>query len=164
VDVAILHNPLNASEVRMLPGLRQAGATLGFRLRLLEVRTPDDVIPAFRQLKTRRSDVLYVLGNPLTFLERERIVGLANEQHQITVYGLSEFADAGGLMAYSFSLMDQHSAAAVFVDKILRGASPASLPVEQPTRFELVLNLRTARTQGVTFSPTLLLRADRVIE
>jgi putative ABC transport system substrate-binding protein len=163
-DVAILHNPGNASEVRMLPAFRQAGVILGLKLRLIEARAPDDLLPTFRRLKTKPSDVLYVLGNPFTFSELHRIVALANGQRQVTVYGLPEFADAGGLMAHSFSLMEQHSAAAILVDKILRGASPATLPVEQPTRFELVLNLRTAKAQGITFPPALLLRADRLIE
>jgi putative ABC transport system substrate-binding protein len=163
-EVTVLHNPANASEVRMLPAFRRAGLDLGLKLRLIEARAAGDLLPAFRQLKTKPSDVLYVLGNPLTFSERHHIVTLANGQRQMTVYGLPEFADAGGLMAHSFSLMEQHSAAAIFVDKILRGASPATLPVEQPTRFELVLNLRTAKAQGVTFPPAMLLRANRLIE
>jgi putative ABC transport system substrate-binding protein len=80
------------------------------------------------------------------------------------VYGLNEFVDAGGLMSYSYSLIEQYRSAATFIDKILKGADPAALPVEQPTRFELVLNLRTAKAQGVTFPSAVLLRADRVIE
>ena len=163
-DVALLYNPLNAFEVRQLPGLKQAGATLGLNLRMIEAGTPEDFVPAFKLLKAKRPHVLYVLGGPLMFTERERIVALANGQRQATVYGLSGFAEAGGLMSYSFSLIEQYRAAATFIDKILRGASPATLPVEQPTRFELVLNLRTAKAQGISFPLAMLLRADRVIE
>lgn len=160
-DVAILYHPLNEPEVR---GVKQAGATLGLNIRVIEARTSADLVAAFKLLKGRRPDVLYVMGGPFMFRERERIVALANAQRQAAVYGLGEFADAGGLMAYSFSLIGQHRAAATFVDKIFRGANPATIPVEQPTRFELVLNMRTAKSQGVTFPPALLLRADRLIE
>lgn len=91
-------------------------------------------------------------------------MALAKGQHQAAVYGLPDFAEAGGLMSYSFSLIEQYGAAATFIDKILGGANPAALPVEQPTRFELVLNLSTAKAQGISFPSALLLRADRVIE
>jgi len=97
-------------------------------------------------------------------VERDRIVEFANHQRQRAVYGLTEFADAGGLMSYSYSLVEQYRAAATFVDKILKGASPSEIPVVQPTRFELVLNLRTAKTQGVAFPRAVLLSADRVID
>jgi putative ABC transport system substrate-binding protein len=164
-DVAVLHNPLNAAEVRLiLPQLKQAGATLGLSLRVIEVKTPGELVPAFDLLKAKRPDLLYVLGNPLTFAEHRHIVALANAQRQAAVYALPEFAEAGGLMSYSFGLIEQHRAAAGFIDKVLRGADPAVLPVEQPTRFELVLNLKTARAQGISFPSPVLLRADRVIE
>jgi putative ABC transport system substrate-binding protein len=163
-DVAALYNPLNMFEVRQLPGLKTAGAKLGLNLRVIEAGMPEDFVPAFKLLKAKRPDVLYVLGGPLMFTERERIVALANGQHQAAVYGLSGLAEVGGLMSYSFSLIEQYRAAAAFIDKILRGASPATLPVEQPTRFELVINLRTAKAQGISFPPAVLLSADRVIE
>ena len=164
-EVAVLHNPLNEAEVRLiLPQLKQAGATLGLNLRMVGVRTPGELVPVFELLKAKRPDVLYVLGNPLTFAEHQRIVALANAQRQAAVYGFAEFAEAGGLMSYSFSLIAQHRAAADFVNKILRGANPAVLPIQQPTRFELVLNLKTAREQGISFPSRVLLRADRVIE
>src|SRR5262249_43499662 len=96
--------------------------------------------------------------------QRGRIVELVNAQRQVAVYGQNELVDAGGLMAYSFSVIEQYRSVATVIDKILKGANPAELPVEQPTRFELVLNLRTAKAQGVTFPPAVLLRADRLIE
>lgn len=163
-DVAILYNPLNAIEVRTLSALKRAGVTLGLNLRVIEARAPEDFVPAFKLLKAKRPDVLYVMAGPLMFTERQRIVALANGQHQAAVYGLTDFADAGGLMSYSFSLIEQHRAAASYVDKILKGANPATLPVEQPTRFELVLNLRTAKALGISFPSAMLQRADRVIE
>jgi len=163
-DVTVLYNPLNVTEPQTLSALKQAGPTLGLNVRAIEAKAPGDFVPAFKLLKAKRPDVLYVIAGPLMFQERERIVALANGQHQAAVYGLSAFAEAGGLMSYSFSLIEQHRAAASYIDKILKGADPATLPVEQPTRFELVLNLRTAKAQGISFPSAMLVRADRVIE
>lgn len=103
-------------------------------------------------------------GGAIHLSQRGRIVELADRQRQAAVYLLREFTEAGGLMSYSWSLIEQHAAAAVYVDKILKGARAADLPVEQSTRFELVLNLRTAKAHGVSFPPAMLLRADHVIE
>ena len=162
--VAVLHDPRNTSEVRMLPALKHAGATLGLNLRVLEVRSAEQVVAAFDAMKTERPDVLFVMAGPFTFSQRGRIVELADRQRQAAVYLLREFTEAGGLMSYSWSLLEQHVAGAVYVDKILKGAKAAELPVEQPTRFELVLNLKTAKAHGVSFPPAMLLRADHVIE
>jgi putative ABC transport system substrate-binding protein len=162
--VAVLHDPSNVPNARMLPRLKQTGATLALNLRVVEARSPQDLVAAFGVLKSERPDVLYVLAAAFFFSQRRRIVEMANDQRQLAVYGLTEFADAGGLMSYSFSLIEQFRSAATCIDKVLRGANPAELPVEQPTRFELVVNLRTARAQGVTFPSALLLRADRVID
>jgi putative tryptophan/tyrosine transport system substrate-binding protein len=162
--VAVLHDPLNTFEVRLLPALKQAGATLALNLRVIEARSPEDLVRAFEVLKAQRPDVPYVMPGPLSFSQRGRILEWANGQRQVVVYAQTEFAEAGGLMSYSYSLIEQFRAAATFIDKILKGASPAALPVEQPTRFELVLNLRTAKAQSVTFPSAVLLRADRVIE
>ena len=162
--VALLHDPTNLPLVRMLPTLKQAAATLALNLRMIEARSPEDLVPAFEMLKAERPDVLYVLSAAFFVSQRARIVELVNAQRQVTVYGQTEFADAGGLMAYSFNTVEQYRAGAAFIDKILKGAKPAELPVEQPTRFDLVLNLKTAAAQGVTFPQAVLLRADRVIE
>lgn len=161
--VALLHDPTNLPLVQTLPTLKQAAATLALNLRVIEARSPEDLVPAFERLKSERADVLYVLSAAFFVSQRGRIVELVNAQRQFTVYGQNELADAGGLMAYSFSVIEQYRAAATFIDKILKGANPAELPVEQPTRFDLVLNLKTATAQGVTFPQTVLLRADRVI-
>jgi putative tryptophan/tyrosine transport system substrate-binding protein len=160
----VLHDPLNTFEVRLLPALKQAGATLALNLRVIEARSPEDLVRAFEVLKAQRPDVLYVMPGPLAYSQRGRIVEWANGQRQIALYGQTEFAEAGGLMSYSYSLIEQFRAAATFIDKILKGSNPAALPVEQPTRFELVLNLRTAKAQSVAFPSAVLLRADRVIE
>jgi putative ABC transport system substrate-binding protein len=163
-NVAVMHDPLNPPLAQMLPDLREKARTLGLNLQVIEARSPSELNAAFEVLKSRRPDILYVLGAAFFNSQRERIVELANGQRQVAVYGMTEFADAGGLMSYSYSLMEQFRSAAGFVEKILRGANPAELPVEQPTRFELVLNLRTAKTQGVSFPSAMLLRADRVIQ
>src|SRR5262249_26359797 len=131
-DVAILYNPLNATEVRTLSALKRAGATLGLNLRVIEARAPEDFVPAFKLLRVKRPDGLSGMAGPLMVTDRERIVALANDQRQAAVYGFADFAEAGGLMSYSFSLIEQHRAAASYVDKIFKGANPAALPVEQP--------------------------------
>src|SRR5262249_27401844 len=162
--VAALHDPSNVPLVRMLPALKQAAARLALNLRVIEARSPEELVTAFNVLKSEQPDVLYVLGVAVFSSQRGRIVELVNGQRRVAVYGLNEFADAGGLMSYSFSVIEQYRSVTTFIDKILKGANPAELPVEQPTRFELVLNLKTAKAQGVTFPPAVLLRADRMIE
>ena len=162
--VALLHDPTNLPLVLMLPTLKQAAATLALSLKMIEARSPEDLITAFNVLKSERPDVLYVLSAAFFVSQRGRIVELVNAQRQVAVYGQNEFADAGGLMSYSFSVIGQYRSGATFIDKILKGANPAEIPVEQPTHFELVLNRKTAKAQGVTFPPAVLLRADRLIE
>ena len=162
--VALLHDPTNLPLVRMLPTLKQAAATLALNLRMIAARSPEDLITAFKVLKSERTDVLYVLSAAFFVSQRGRIVELVNAQRQVAVYGQNEFADEGGLMSYSFSVIEQYRSGATFIDKILKGANPTEIPVEQPTHFELVLNLKAAKAQGVTFPPAVLLRADRLIE
>jgi putative tryptophan/tyrosine transport system substrate-binding protein len=162
--VALLHDPTNLPLVQMLPTLKQAAATLALNLKMIEARSPEDLVTAFKLLKSERPDVLYVLSAAFFVSQHGRIVELVNAQRQVAVYGQNEFAEAGGLMSYSFSVIAQYRSGATFIDKILKGANPAELPVEQPTHFQLVLNLKTAKAQGVTFPPAVLLRADRLIE
>jgi len=162
--VALLHDPTNLPLVRMLPTLKQAAATLALNLRMIEARSPEDLVTAFKVLKSERPDVLFVLSAAFFVSQRGRILEWVNAQRLRAVYGQNEFADAGGLMSYSFSVIEQYRSGATFIDKILKGANPAELPVEQPTHFELALNLKTAKAQGVTFPPAVLLRADRLIE
>lgn len=161
--VAVLYNPLNAAELPIVATLQEAAKTFGIALRLLGATSGQELPGVFETLQAERPDALYVIESQFTFLHRGRIIESAERIRMPGVYGLTQFADAGGLMSYSFNLLAVNRAAANYVDRILRGARPTDLPVEQPTSFELVLNLRAAKALGVSFPPGLLLRADRVI-
>jgi putative tryptophan/tyrosine transport system substrate-binding protein len=126
------------------------------------IRGTDDIAPAFEALKGM--DAIDVVPDPLTQSNRSRFITIAQESRLPAIYGTREFAEAGGLTSYGPSLTDLYRRAAALVDKILRGTKPADIPVEQPTKFELVINLKTARAIGIDLSPTLLARADEVIE
>jgi putative ABC transport system substrate-binding protein len=152
-----------AQNALMLEDMKAAAGALRVTLQSLELRTVDDFEPAFSSIKRDRADALIALRNPLTATHRTRIVDFAAKSRLPAVYPDREFADAGGLMSYGVSVPDLWGRAAVYVDKILKGAKPADLPVEQPTRFELVLNLKTAKQIGLTIPPNVLARADRVI-
>jgi putative ABC transport system substrate-binding protein len=162
--VAVIHNPRNSVEALMLAAMEEVCARLKLTLPLVQVNAEQDYAQAFRALQGDRPDALYVIENPLSFTNRARIVESVSAQRLPAVYGFAEFADVGGLMAYSYSLSEQMRVAAKFADRILRGAQPANLPVEVPAAFELVLNRRTAVAQGVRFPKSVLARADRVIE
>ena len=162
--VAVLHNPLNAGEMSILAALNDASSNLGLSLRVIEAKSEQDLPPAFKTLESERPDALCVIESAFSFLHRARIVEFANRIQLPSLYGLSEFVEAGGLMSYSISMIEQYRAAATYVSRILKGAKPADLPVEQPATFELVINLKTAKTLGLKFPQSLLLRADRVIE
>src|SRR5262249_33569323 len=119
---------------------------------------------AFSKVAEEGSDALLVFPSPMLFTERSRIVELATK-HRLPLMSMGrEFVGLGGLIAYGASISDLHRRAAIFVDKILKGAKPADLPVEQPTKFELVINVKTARALGLAIAPTLLARADEVID
>ena len=131
----------------------------------MEVSEPSEFESAFAGMYQEHVEALLVLPHPIVFQHRTRLVALAAERQLPTIWGpFRECVDAGGLMAYGPSLRDQFRRAAYFVDKILKGAKPADLPVEQPTRFALVINLKTAQALGITFSPSLLVLADEVIQ
>jgi len=134
------------------------------RLQFVEARGPADLDRAFSDMTRARAGALTVLGNPMFTSERRRLVGLAAKNRLPAVYGLREFVDAGGLMAYGPNVADMYRRAATYVDKILKGAKPADLPVEQPTKFELVINLKTAKALGLTIPQSVLGRADEVIQ
>jgi putative ABC transport system substrate-binding protein len=148
-------------------GLREyeiAGQQLGLRVVFSEVRTRDDIARAVTAIAADRAAALVVPGDTFLFTERQWLGDLVRQHRVPGMYALREYSEAGGLMSYSARLTDQFRSAAGYVDKILRGASPATLPVEPPSQYELVLNLRTARALGVTLPPALLLRAGEVIE
>ena len=130
---------------------------------MLEIRRAEDIAPAFEAIKGR-VQALYVTVDPLTITNRIRINTLALGARLPTMYALREYVDAGGLMSYGPNFPDLFRRAADYVDKILRGAKPADIPVEQPTKFDLVINLITAKALGLEVPPSLLARADEVIE
>jgi ABC-type uncharacterized transport system substrate-binding protein len=143
--------------------VQTAAGRLGLDVNRLEIRRAEDIAPALEAIKGR-ADALYVAADPLATSNRMRIGILALGARVPTMNGAREYAEVGGLISYGASYSDLHRRAADLVDKILRGTNPADIPVEQPTKFELVLNLITARALGLTISPTLLARADEVIE
>ena len=128
------------------------------------VESPADFEPTFKRMIEQRCDAVYVTSTPFSVLHREKLAQIALSYGLPTLYGFREFAEAGGLMSYGANLLDAYRRAATFVDKILKGSRPSDLPVEQPTRFELVINARTAKTLGLEVPPTLLALADEVIE
>jgi ABC-type uncharacterized transport system substrate-binding protein len=141
-----------------------AGRTLGLQLRFVEARRRDDFEQAFSAMREAHVGGLLVFPGPMFLEERRSIVAHAAKSRLPAIYPWREAAGAGGLMSYSTNFPDMYRRAAIYVDKILRGAKPADLPVEQPTKFELVINLKTAKALGLTIPPSLLARADQVIE
>jgi ABC-type uncharacterized transport system substrate-binding protein len=141
-----------------------AGRALGLRLQFVEARGPADFDRAFSEMTRARAGALTVLPSNMFGSERRRLVELAAKNRLPAVYERREFVDDGGLMSYGTNFADLFRRAATYVDKILKGAKPADLPVEQPTKFELVINLKTAKALGLTIPPSVLGRADRVIE
>jgi putative tryptophan/tyrosine transport system substrate-binding protein len=137
---------------------------LGMRLQVVEARGPEDFDRAFSDMTRTRAEALSVMGTPVFDSQRQRLVTLAARNRLPTVYSFSTYVEAGGLMSYGPDIADLARRAATYVDKILKGAKPGDLPVEQPTKFELVINLKTAKALGLTVSPALLQRADQVIE
>jgi putative tryptophan/tyrosine transport system substrate-binding protein len=162
--VAVLWNPDNKASAIALKNVTAAAASLGLRLRFVETRAPTEFEAAFAQMRTAHVDALLVMADSVFIAHRTRLADLAASSRLPTMHGVRENVDAGGLMAYGPNSIANYRRAAGFVDKILKGAKPADLPVEQPTKFELVINLKTAKALGLTIPPSLLLRADQVIE
>jgi len=165
--VAVLRQPGamdERTEKDMLKGAEVAARALGVRLQFVEARSSADLERAFSDMIRERAGALTVRPAPMFVSERRRLVDLAAKNRLPAVYPWREFVDAGGLMAYGPNLADLYRRAAPYVDKILRGAKPGDLPVEQPTKFELAINLKTAKALGLTIPPSLLQRADQVIE
>jgi putative ABC transport system substrate-binding protein len=165
--VAVLWQPGafgERTEKDLLKRADVAARVLGVRLQFVEARGPTDLDRAFSDMTRARADALTVLTGAMFVNERRRLVDLAAKNRLPAVYPLREFVDAGGLMSYGANLADLVRRAATYVDKILKGAKPADLPVEQPTKFELVINLKAAKALGLTIPPSVLQRADEVIE
>ncbi len=160
--VAVLSDPLSADQLKQV---EVANRSLGFKLHPLELREPQyDVENAFRVAMRSRAEGLFVLETAYIFRERMQITQLALKYRLPASFAFREYVDAGGLVSYGVNFSDMFKRAAVYVDKILKGAKPADLPVEQPTKYELVINLKTAKALGLTIPPSLLQRADQVIE
>ena len=162
--VAVLGNPTHLAHTLWTRGATAAAESLGVRLQFVETRRVGELESAFRAITRAQADGLLVLPDTMLWAERARLAVLVAKSQLPAMFGFREHVEAGGLMAYGASIPDLIRRAATFVDKILKGAKPADLPVEQPIKFELVINLKTAKTLGVTIPPSLLLQADRVIE
>jgi putative tryptophan/tyrosine transport system substrate-binding protein len=152
------------TEKDMLKRVEVAARALGVRLQFLEARGAADIDRAFSEMTRARAGALTVLPSAMFFSDRRRLVDLAAKNRLPAGYTQREFVDTGGLMAYGPSLADFFRHAATYVDRILKGAKASELPVEEPTKLELVINLKTAKVLGLTVPPSLLLRADQVIE
>ena len=162
--VAVLSNPSSPMRALSLREAEVAARPLHVQLRMLEAQAPRDLASAFSTATKERIQALMVLGGPMFYRERAHIADLATKSHLPAIAAQREYAEVGCLMTYGANLRENYRRAAIYVDRILKGAKPADLPVEQPTKFELVINLKTAKTLRLTVPQSLLLRADHVIE
>jgi len=162
--VAVVTNPTNPSHPAELEGARQAAPVLGLEIMPIEVGAPNEIEPAFEAIKKQGADALLVLADPLYTVSGHNIADLAANNRLPAIYGFREHVLTGGLMSYGPDFKDSFRQAAIYVDKILKGAKPADLPFEQPTKFELVINMKTAKALGLIVPQSLLARADEVIE
>jgi len=163
-DVAVLWNPQSTSATLNWRENQQPARQLGIQLHSLEVRSPNELDKAFEAAIGARAGALAILPDPVITTNLKRIVDFAAKSRLPSIYQSSEFADAGGLVTYGPDRADLFRRAATYVDKILKGTKPGDLPVDQPTKFELVVNLKTAKALGITIPQSVLFRADRVIE
>jgi ABC-type uncharacterized transport system substrate-binding protein len=162
--VAVLASSTTPGNAQALKETELAARALGVQLQFLDVLSPKTIETAFRAAAKGRADALLVLQSPVFVNERTQLAGLAVKSRLPTIYDRREFVDDGGLICYGTNFTDLSRRAATYVDKILKGAKPAELPVEQPTKFELIINLKAAKQIGLTIPPNVLARADRVIK
>ena len=161
--IAALQSPQDFEAGAGYKETQEAAKAFSLRLHPVEVQSANDFEPAFAQMNKARETALLVILSPMITFNSRRIVELALKYRLPGMYPTKQFAEEGGLMAYGPVIADLYRRAAIYVDKILKGANPAELPVEQPIKFELVINLQTAKQIGVTIPPSVLTRADRVI-
>jgi putative ABC transport system substrate-binding protein len=161
--VAVLSNPANPGQPLAIKNVTTMAKALGLEIQFLEARGPDDFDGAFAAMAKQRAPALLVVADAVFLRHRAQLAYLAAKHRLPAMHGFREVAAAGGLMSYGASMPDLSRRAAVFVDKILKGAKPADLPVEQPAKFELVINMKTAKTLGLTIPRSLLARADEVL-
>ena len=162
--VAVLANSVNPIHAIFWRETEPAARELGLELQPVEARVPEDFEAAFAAATRGKAGALIALDDALTYNHRNRVVALAAASRLPALYGYREFPDEGGLMSYGANLASHYRHAAGYVDKILRGAKPSDIPVEQPTKFDLIVNLKAAKALGLELSPSLLARADEVIE
>jgi putative ABC transport system substrate-binding protein len=162
--VAVLGNSTDPGNGQMLAETERVAGALRVKLQYLDVRSPNDIETAFREASKGRADAVLALASFLLTSQRKQLVDLAVRSRLPAIYDRREFVEDGGLLTYGVSSTDLFRRAAIYVDKILKGAKPADLPVERPTKFELVINLKTAKQIGLTIPPNVLARADRVIK
>jgi putative ABC transport system substrate-binding protein len=162
--VADLYDPANPGNLVGVKELLPAARTLKLTIQPFEVRGADDFERVFSAMGKQRPDGLYVHGGPLMYANQKQVAGFALKSRLPSIYPQKEYVDAGGLMSYGNDTTEHYRRVAYYVDKILKGARPADLPVEQPTKFELVINLKTAKQIGLTIPPNVLVRADKVIK
>jgi ABC-type uncharacterized transport system substrate-binding protein len=161
--LAVLLNSNNRGAVLEVYEVERAARTFGFQSSTFEIQQAEDIVSAFEAIKGR-ADALYVCTDVLMNVHRRLINTLALSARLPTIHSVRDYVEAGGLMSYGTSIVDSFRLAAEYVDKILRGAAPGDLPIQQPTKFDLVINITTAKALGITVPPTLLSRADEVIE
>ena len=162
-QIAVLWNASNPVKALDFKETETVAKALGLKLYSLEVKKPKDFDPQLNSTTTHHLGALVVLQDALTIGNAKRIVDFAQSSRLPAMYGSTEFVDVGGLMSYGAHFPDLFRRAATYVDKILKGAKPAELPIEQPTKFELIINLKTAKQIGLTIPPNVLARADRVV-
>jgi len=162
--LATLINPAQPDHRPLSRELQVAAEALKLKLQILEVRTADELESAFEAAAREQANGLYLLGDPMFFRHRTRVLELAAKNRLPASYPFREMVEEGGLMSYGVDHFEHYRRAGAYIDKIIKGAKPADLPVEQPTKFELLINLKTAKALGLTIPPALLFRADHVIE
>jgi len=163
-SVAVMWNPDHPLHGREVDNLKARAPSMGIELSFVAVRSPDQLAPAFSDVSAAKAQALYVIEDPLFFAQRTTFLKLAADNRLPTLHDLRRFPEEGALMSYGPDLYDLFRRSAGYVDRILRGAKPADLPVEQPTKFELVINVQTAKTLGIYIAPTVLALADDVID
>jgi len=161
--VAALWNP-DTQYPKVIDDLKAAAPSLSIELNFVSARTREEFGPAFSAISRAHAQALYLVGDVLFFSHRMTLVQLASKAKLPAIYWQRNFPDEGGLMSYGPNLGDLMRRSAAYVDKILKGAKPADLPVEQPTKYDLVINMKTAKALGLTIPPSLLVRAERLIE
>jgi putative ABC transport system substrate-binding protein len=162
--IAVLSNPRNPGQPDAIANLTKAGRSLGLELQFLQAGNADEIDLAFAAMVRERATALFVVSEALFIGERARLARLTAKHRLPSMHGVRENVDAGGLLSYGPNLIAQARRAGSYVDRILKGAKPGELPIEQPTKFELIVNLKTAKALGIVIPQSLLLRADEVIE